>query len=128
MNLINNITMKEYCEELPKNFSTWVQFWDEVVKQELHKTHESVKIWLNEDEKRRAEEFERNAVKYSIAYIKERAMEELLQDRFERQELKGFMKELEGIIRFNGYREENGYHLKNLNRIKRILLTQSYRK
>lgn len=117
--------MKDYCEELPRNFSTWVQFWDEVVKHELHTTHESVQIFFNEEERRRAKDFEKNATKYSVAYIKDRAFEELMQDRFERKEAIYWTREVERTIRNSGFMEKSTL-MENLGRVKRILLTQSY--
>jgi hypothetical protein len=115
--------MKDFCEELPKHFKTWVQFWDEVVKLELHKTHETVKIFFNDEEREQEKEFDRTANRYSVDFIKERAFEELMQDRLERKEVLNFVYGAERVF----YNYESTL-LPTLSRVKRILLTQSYRK
>lgn len=123
------MAVKDYCEELPKQFTTWVQFWDEIVKQGLDKNHSAIRIFLNEDEKLRDRERLLTVPRYSVEFVKNAAFEELLQDRLSIDEIKKWTYKIEYSVRYiaAGEEEQNDI-LETLGRVKRILLTQSIRK
>ncbi len=118
-----------YSKELPKNFKTWVEFYDEVRRlglrddfMEVHVTEPSdVEPEINDSPCLVRAEMPKYKT-YLIRDIKDNALEEVLAERMSKKEIIYFTQEVKQNLRDLKYKE--GHPLfATLSRVKRILLT-----
>ena len=113
------MAIKDFCEELPLVYATWVQFWDAIVAEGLHKTHETVQVIHHHSQYEKLKD-----KPYLVQFIKDRAFEELLADRLTTEEVRYWTNAIGHELLKAGFREKSTL-LQTLGTVKRILLTQS---
>lgn len=108
----------EYKKELPKKFRTWVEFYDNIKESGLDSGIYSDVII----EEYYLPERKRKEKRYLIQLVKNNALEEILSERFKREEFVSWEKGIESILKEYGLQNKSCLIL-GLKKIKRIILT-----
>ncbi|AHK11361.1 hypothetical protein F132_14 [Flavobacterium sp. phage 1/32] len=113
----------EYCNELPKHFKTWIEFYDQVQKSNLLEGYKSV-VYFEEKYDQSGRIGKPKEKSFLIQTIKDNVLEELLSERMNKSEVIYWEKGVEAVLREYGHQDQSPLIL-GLRKVKRILLTQS---